>query len=250
MLQQSKDLRVQEQLSDKSRIVISSVFDQLTDEGKDAAALAPPLLNGSFYKLQNFYLENMQIDKCYYLPMIDVIDARKVNYAEFVNKYMSQNLPVLIEGIFDVCNWPCAGDWVTENGQPSINYIRQKFGDSKVTCTDTSKQIYGQISQREVSINTYLDWWEQKKSSQEECLYVKDWHLSAEEHQKLCKKRDGNNKQKFSFYETPLYFKEDWLNDYFDKIQSNKKQQKQRVSSNEQKDIKTSDYRFVYIRQL
>lgn len=56
-----------------------------------------------------------------------------------------------------------------------------------------------------MTIAEFADWWAQHKAgaSDGRLLYLKDWHFAAEfPHREA--------------YETPAYFQDDWLNDFFD----------------------------------
>lgn len=61
---------------------------------------------------------------------IEKLNWKELSYSEFVEKYMAKNQPVVLTGLMD--DWRACKDWVTENGQPNLQFFSTHFGKSKV----------------------------------------------------------------------------------------------------------------------
>lgn len=61
---------------------------------------------------------------------IEKLNGKELSYSEFVEKYMAKNQPVVLTGLMD--DWRACKDWVTENGQPNLQFFSTHFGKSKV----------------------------------------------------------------------------------------------------------------------
>lgn len=61
---------------------------------------------------------------------IEKVSGKKVGYNEFVERYMEKNQPVVLTGLMD--DWRACRDWVTDNGQPNLQFFATHFGKSKV----------------------------------------------------------------------------------------------------------------------
>lgn len=63
----------------------------------------------------------------------------------------------------------------------------------------------------DMTLADFADWWRMHKAGQDaRLLYLKDWHFA-------------NEFPHYKAYDTPLYFQQDWLNEYFDMKQTLKK---------------------------
>lgn len=63
----------------------------------------------------------------------------------------------------------------------------------------------GSTPRLDMTVAEFADWWAKHKAGADDgrLLYLKDWHYAAEF-------------PDYKAYETPAYFQQDWLNDYFD----------------------------------
>ncbi|KAJ8943369.1 hypothetical protein NQ318_002602 [Aromia moschata] len=134
---------------------------------------------------------------------IPVIDPSKFSYNNFFEKYM-------------LLNWEASRFWINE-GKPDFEYLSEKYGKNEVTIYNCSEKYYNSQKTQEYSLDEYLNWWKQHRSGSGSISlqYLKDWHL------KLHNENDN-------FYEVPIYFASDWLNEYYSECLND-------------------DYRFVYM---
>ena len=64
-----------------------------------------------------------------------------------------------------------------------------------------------------MTVTEFGEWWQIHKAGKDaRLLYLKDWHLV-------------NEFPHYKAYETPYYFQEDWLNEFYDMKQASKKMQ-------------------------
>ena len=96
---------------------------------------------------------------------------------------------------------------------------------------------------RQMLLAEYIDWWQQQQQQQQQqqeeeeetrasstlltpgpLWYCKDWHLAAFDPQ-------------YQAYHCPSFFFDDWLNELYDA----------REQPQPQHDVRTADYRFVYL---
>lgn len=153
-----------------------------------------------------------------------IIDAANLSYNDFFEKFMMKNVPVVITGVAD--QWECM-NWIgnkNDNYSSSINFdymLKRIDPESKVPIANCSKIYFNSHEKSELKFCDFLSYW--KRSCQQrnknvestDLLYLKDWHCHREQ-------------PKYKFYQTPIYFKSDWLNEYCDAENGD-------------------DYRFVYM---
>lgn len=154
----------------------------------------------------------------------EIRNAAELSYNEFFETFMLKNVPVVITGVAD--QWECM-DWVSNennNISSSINFefLAKKIDpEMKVPIAHCGNVYFNSHEKSELKFGDFLSYW--KRSCQQstanddstELLYLKDWHLRRE-------------KPDYKFYQTPIYFTSDWLNEYCDAE-------------------KGDDYRFVYM---
>ncbi|KAJ8953862.1 hypothetical protein NQ314_007202, partial [Rhamnusium bicolor] len=145
---------------------------------------------------------------------IPVFNASKLSYNDFFQNYMLRNAPCIIKNITDL--WETSLFWLKHN-KPNFDYLLEKYGQSKVTIYNCSERYYNSQKTREAGFDEYLNYWKNfnELSDVSTLDYLKDWHL------KLINKDDN-------FYEVPIYFASDWLNEYYTQCLND-------------------DYRFVYM---
>lgn len=137
------------------------------------------------------------------------IDSNSCSYNTFFNKYMRLNVPCIIKNVG--LEWESTQNWVVEN-KPHFCYLLEKYGNSHVTIYDCNKRHHNSQETQTSMLRNYINNWNDMK---EKLYYVKDWHLQ-------------NEFPEDKFYEVPVYFSSDWLNEFL-------------CENNE------DDYRFVYM---
>ncbi|CAH0513339.1 unnamed protein product [Peronospora belbahrii] len=142
---------------------------------------------------------------------MDIKDATTLSYDEFCTHYMAFSRPVLLRNVTD--KWfPNTTPW--RDGQKiNYQYLKKHYGTAVVPVASGNITEYGAEDRWTMRFDEYLDSIENEIAGK---TYLKDWHfVHAFGHE---------------IYETPLFFKNDWLNWWWD-----------------QKEKSESDYRFVYL---
>lgn len=141
---------------------------------------------------------------------VDEIEEHHVDnlsYNEFFNKFMAKNVPVLISGI--AAGWECT-NWVNESKcqgcDVNFEYLEQKIDPKQnVPIANCSKVYFNSHEKIETTFGQFIHYWQRQRQPNDhessELLYLKDWHLRR-------------NQSDYQFYETPIYFASDWLNEY------------------------------------
>lgn len=146
------------------------------------------------------------------IPYIDT----SVSYNDFFQSFILENVPCIIKNI--ARSWECSKHWV-EGNKPAFSYLDSKYGKSKATVYDCNKKYFNSQKCECILFSDFLKYWEdyinRNYHDQIPLLYLKDWHLK-------------NEFPEDHFYEVPLYFASDWLNEY--------------LCANDM-----DDYRFVYM---
>ena len=175
------------------------------------------------------------------IPTIDVISSNALSVEEFTERYLDANTPVIITNVGTT--WRASTEWVHDNNDNSgrsstpaptidIDAFKRKFGEHKVTVTDTAKCHRGQGPCQEMTIGDFWAWFTTGRSARSNVRdgpwwYVKDWHI-------LSLQTQGDSANETNYYSCPEYFKDDWLNEWYDSLSLS--------SSNN-----ASDYRFLYL---
>lgn len=136
----------------------------------------------------------------------------EISYNEFFMKYMLRNMPCIIQNVTEL--WEASSKWLTEERIPDVPYLNQKYGKCDVTVYDCNQRHY---NSQETQSCKFEDFLSEQWKAHDSLLYLKDWHLR-------------NTQKDDNFYNVPIYFASDWLNEYL--IAENK-----------------DDYRFVYMGQ-
>ncbi|KAJ7945836.1 jmjC domain-containing protein 4 [Quillaja saponaria] len=170
---------------------------------------------------------------------IEKVNGKELCYSEFVQRYMKKNQPVLLTGLVE--DWKACKDWVTDNGQPNLQFFATHFGKSRVQVADCGTREFTDQKRVEMSVSDFAEQWF-KSSVAQQCsnatqgsnsqrvLYLKDWHFVKEYPEYLA-------------YTTPLFFSDDWLNLYLD----NYRMHTDPDNYHQNNEISCSDYRFVYM---
>lgn len=135
-----------------------------------------------------------------------------LSYSEFYKEFILRNKPCLFSKLF-TNNWLCRKKWVLENDVPNIEFLKEKYGDLTAPVLDCNEVYFSSHKKCDMLIGEYFDYW---KNRENKILYLKDWHLQRDNQQE-------------NFYDVPIYFSSDWLNEFWDSRNIG------------------DDYRFVYI---
>ncbi|EIE20714.1 Clavaminate synthase-like protein [Coccomyxa subellipsoidea C-169] len=125
--------------------------------------------------------------------------------------------------------WQACQDWETADGGVNLQFLSEKFGDARIwaTASASTSDGYGGGQRHDMTVAEYVDWWlRHKQGHEEQLLYLKDWHFA---------------------YVLPEYFRDDWLNEYYDMRQTSHQAASTGNGTHSQENIVTSDYRFVYL---
>ncbi|CAG9826136.1 unnamed protein product [Diabrotica balteata] len=136
------------------------------------------------------------------IDSIPVIEASDLSYGSFFNDFMLLNLPCIIKGI--TRNWQCLKCWITENNALNFEYFEEHYGMDMVQVYNCQERFYNTQKSYSCCFRDYLNNLKDKpnvliNTSYE---YVKNWHLQL-------------NHPEERFYEVPIYFASDWLNEYY-----------------------------------
>lgn len=77
---------------------------------------------------------------------IEKVNGKELSYSEFVERYMEKNQPVVLTGLMD--DWRACRDWVTDNGQPNLQFFATHFGKSTVQVLQLKLVPLNQIFKR------------------------------------------------------------------------------------------------------
>ncbi|XP_053692301.1 2-oxoglutarate and iron-dependent oxygenase JMJD4 homolog [Sabethes cyaneus] len=146
------------------------------------------------------------------------ISSKSLSYEEFFTEYLQTNTPVIITAVAD--QWECYRQWImrskTDDDKLNIAYLKARIKNVPVPVADCGKQYHNAHEKQDMNFHVFLNYWhETSAGGKESKLYLKDWHL-----RELL--------PDYQFYETPVFFASDWLNEYLI-------------------DLEQNDYMFVYI---
>ncbi|CAI5745626.1 unnamed protein product [Peronospora destructor] len=142
---------------------------------------------------------------------MDVEDATTLSYDDFCVRYMAPNRPVLLHNVTD--KWFAKTAQWRDGQNINFKYLKEHYGTALAPVVSGDVAEYGAEDRWSMRLDEYLDLIESKTVGKK---YLKDWHfVHAFGH---------------DIYETPPFFKDDWLNWWWD-----------------HKEKSESDYRFVYL---
>lgn len=151
------------------------------------------------------------------IPRIPCTD---LTYNDFFHRFMVPNRPVILTGLAD--NWECFRNWAgRDHDHVDMEYLSAKFRGQEVPVADCGRSAeYNAHLKLSMQFGEFAQYWKERRSDDghnvdRRLLYLKDWHLRK-------------SKPDYAFYETPLFFGSDWLNEHL-------------VSTD------ADDYMFVYI---
>lgn len=164
------------------------------------------LCNKSCENIQESHSAQKSIDS---IPKISI---NNINYNEFFKDYMLPNIPVLLTEVST--EWECK-NWINgKTNQINFEYLKENISNMKVPVANCSVKYFNSHEKSEINFYDFLDYW-RTGDYENNLFYLKDWHLK-------------NLMPEYDFYETPIYFVSDWLNEYL-------------IDSDQ------DDYRFVYM---
>ncbi|RZC38393.1 jmjC domain-containing protein 4, partial [Asbolus verrucosus] len=139
------------------------------------------------------YRKNMNSPKKKRVPVINT----ELSYNDFFKNYLQCNIPCIIKNV--TLNWEAHSKWLTDKNKPNLNYLRNKYGTCDVTVYDCNERYFNSQQTEICKLETYLDtiW----GVDSPKLKYLKDWHLK-------------NTYKEDNFYQVPIYFASDWLNEF------------------------------------
>ena len=216
--------------------IASSVYSSWTGKENDASKLASKIADGSVDNLRSFVTEKDEDDgvEATSTVTVEVRDAEDLSYEEFWLRYMFENKPVLVSHIGR--EWRATREWTDHNGALSLGALSEAFGDAQVWvthCTSTAEKSAGE--RERWTVREYIEnyWRKDEGDRGNRSLYLKDWHFPTEF-------------ADYGAYETPKYFRDDWLNEYYDHLASNAGPGGAGDKTDQQA-LECSDYRFLYM---
>ncbi|CAF0763992.1 unnamed protein product [Didymodactylos carnosus] len=158
--------------------------------------LSQPFLEQLFYKDWTTIPENIAVDIIQY--------DECPTYEQFVEECLIGNRPALFKKTCHLMDkWSCMTEWLNESKtEPNFDKLVENYGQLDVPVTHCSSDAeYGEERKSTMVFSDYVEYW--RKNNQNTVLYCKDWHL-INEIEKM---------NKPLFYEWPVYFRSDWLNE-------------------------------------
>ncbi|XP_023018445.2 jumonji domain containing 4 [Leptinotarsa decemlineata] len=146
---------------------------------------------------------------------IEVLEGSKLMYDNFFENYMLPNIPCVIKGV--TSKWKSSQLWVKDDA-PNFQYLSEKYGNNNVTVHKCSERYYNCQKSYKTTLTDYLEYFQEctsQDSNPSKLEYLKNWHLKLKY-------------QEDDFYEVPIFFASDWLNEYYTHCSDD-------------------DYRFVYM---
>ncbi|CAG8720236.1 4258_t:CDS:1, partial [Acaulospora colombiana] len=150
-----------------------------------------------------------------------------ITYDEFRGQHLLPNQPLLI-GPALIQDWNCLKDWRSPQTSSDSNASHEQSSEYSLPNLSFMKNTYGKFIvpvdqdgyRSEKTLGEVIDAWENdRKSAQEEKMYVKDWHLALQlERQQQRPQSNGEGEQEeqttvyMPFYVTPDIFVDDWMN--------------------------------------
>lgn len=148
------------------------------------------------------------------IECIPRLNKKSLSYNAFFQEYMSQNKCCIIQNVTE--DWGAYNLWVTGN-DIDYEYLKSHYGSLNVNVYNCLEREFNSQKCYDTTFNNYLDYFEASVEHEvfnDKLDYLKNWHLQLN--------TDDN------FYDVPIYFASDWLNEYCVKCLND-------------------DYRFVYM---
>ncbi|CAO2190596.1 unnamed protein product, partial [Urochloa humidicola] len=168
---------------------------------------------------------------------VERVDGTSLTYAEFVDRFMAPNRPVVLTGL--TASWRACEDWTLPGpgGRPDLGFFARNFPSPLVQVADCSSREFTDQKRLEMSMQEFVNHWvgdahggSSAGVRESSLLYLKDWHFVKEYPDYIA-------------YTTPTFFVDDWLNMYLDSHPIHRDSD----IANHKNEINCSDYRFVYM---
>ncbi|KAL6899066.1 hypothetical protein ACP4OV_005724 [Aristida adscensionis] len=166
---------------------------------------------------------------------VERVDGASLTYAEFVDRFMAANRPVVLTGL--TSSWRAREDWTLPGPggclRPDLGFMARNFPSPLVQVADCSSREFTDQKRLEMSMQEFIDHWVGGSSGEARngsLLYLKDWHFVKEY-------------PDYVAYTTPSFFVDDWLNMYLDSHPVHRDPD----IANHKNEINCADYRFVYM---
>ena len=183
-----------------------------TLNGSEESGLAAPFLEGRidvlgiyvfFADFDDEWLDAEVVDS----PGNITIDCRNCgdfSYHDFTENYMIPNKPVIIHGLTK--NWKATREWVDDVGEPNLAKLSSLFGTDPANVHVQPHAGFSQArpQMQDWTLQEYALWWYEHREAQDEdqqLLYMKDYTFVSMH-------------PDYEAYECPVYFQDDWLNEY------------------------------------
>ncbi|KAK3164519.1 hypothetical protein QOZ80_1AG0020350 [Eleusine coracana subsp. coracana] len=164
---------------------------------------------------------------------VERVDGRSLTYAEFVDRFMEPNRPVVLTGLTG--SWRSSEDWTLPDpadcGRPNLGFFARNFPSPLVPVAVCSSREFTDQKRLEMSMPEFIDHWIRNTEDHDSSLlYLKDWHFVKEY-------------PDYVAYTTPTFFVDDWLNMYLDSHPIHRDSD----IANHKNEVNCADYRFVYM---
>ncbi|GJN18684.1 hypothetical protein PR202_gb05872 [Eleusine coracana subsp. coracana] len=164
---------------------------------------------------------------------VERVDGRSLTYAEFVDRFMEPNRPVVLTGLTG--SWRSSEEWTLPDpadcGRPNVGFFARNFPSPLVPVADCSSREFTDQKRLEMSIPEFIDHWIRNTEDRDSSLlYLKHWHFVKEY-------------PDYVAYTTPTFFIDDWLNMYLDSHPIHRDSD----IANHKNEVNCADYQFVYM---
>lgn len=126
-------------------------------------------------------------------------NTKDLSYNTFFKQCMQPNKCCIIQNVTE--DWGASNLWVT-GGDINYKYLETHYGMSNVNVYNCLEKEYNGQKCHETTFHNYLNYFELSDQVEfcDKLDYLKNWHLqlNTDDH----------------FYDVPIYFASDWLNEY------------------------------------
>ncbi|KAF8696601.1 hypothetical protein HU200_036214 [Digitaria exilis] len=113
------------------------------------------------------------------------VDGASLTYAEFVDRFMAPNRPVVLTGL--TASWRACEDWTLPGPgdlrRPNLSFFARNFPSPLVQVADCSSREFTDQKRLEMSMQEFIDHWVggphggSAGERENSLLYLKDWHF-------------------------------------------------------------------------
>ena len=116
--------------------------------------------------------------------------------------------------------WICKSEWTKEDESANFSALSTRFNDTVVPVAICDSKDFNDQKRITMTMQEFVKHCAESTTSKQ-IFYLKDWHMVQQF-------------PDFSGYCTPLYFQDDWINEFWDHL-------------NRASEGNKDDYRFVYV---